>query len=199
MAAIEALPAGLPERPATPVGRPRVLLLTEGTYPYAMGGVSSWCELLVNGLSEFDWQVLPIVAPHGKPPLYELPPHAREVGRIEVWSEAIPRGGRRGSAWGELPGILVRGLLGWEGDTDAVLAAWIRCRRNPAGVRRAFRSRAGWAAFLAGLNDVLRRCTGSPARPRIRRRRRTFCTSPRRGGPRSRRWCTARCTGRPWC
>ena len=27
-----------------------------------MGGVSSWCDLLVNGLTEFDWQVLPIVA-----------------------------------------------------------------------------------------------------------------------------------------
>jgi glycosyltransferase involved in cell wall biosynthesis len=155
MAAVEALPAGIPERPAAPVGRPRVLLLTEGTYPYAMGGVSSWCELLVNGLTEFDWQVLPIVAPHGKPPLYQLPAHAREVGRIEVWSESIPRGGRRESAWGELPGILVRGLIGWEGDTDALLAAWIRCRRNPAGVRRAFRSRAGWASFIAGLGDVL--------------------------------------------
>ena len=26
--------------------RPRILLTTEGTYPYAMGGVSSWCDLL---------------------------------------------------------------------------------------------------------------------------------------------------------
>src|SRR3954451_19032556 len=132
MAAVEALPAVLPARPAAPLGRPRILLLTEGTYPYALGGVSSWCDLLVNGLTEFDWQVLPIVAPHGKPPLYRLPHHGLEVGRIEVWSAAPPRGGGRGGSLGELPGVLVRGLLGWEGDTGAVLAAWIRCRQSPA-------------------------------------------------------------------
>ena len=64
--------------------RPRILLSTEGTYPYVMGGVSSWCDLLVNGLDEFDWLVLPIVAPGKREPLYTLPPQAREVGRIEV-------------------------------------------------------------------------------------------------------------------
>ena len=31
--------------------------------------------------------------PHGRPPTYELPPHARQVGRIELWSEALPEGG----------------------------------------------------------------------------------------------------------
>jgi polysaccharide biosynthesis protein PelF len=135
--------------------RPRILLTTEGTYPYALGGVSSWCNLLVSGLTEFDWLVLPIVAAHGQPPLYTLPPHAREVGKIEVWSQALPRGSRRGSVFAELPGLLVRGLLGWHGDTHAVLDALVRCRERPAGVRRAFRSRHGWDEFLAGLGEVL--------------------------------------------
>ncbi len=133
----------------------RVLLITEGTYPYALGGVSSWCDLLVRGLAEFDWSVLPIIAPHGKPPLYELPRHAREAGPIEIWSERLPRGSRGGRVRAELPATLVRGLLGWEGDTDAVLAEWVWCRRHPAGARRAFRSARGWAAFLDGLRDVL--------------------------------------------
>ena len=155
MAAVEALPRPVAAAPAVVAARPRVLLLTEGTYPYALGGVSSWCDLLVGAMPEFDWQVLPIVAPHGRPPLYALPAWAREVGRIEVWSEELPRGRRRGSAGAELPGALVRGLLGWSGDTDAVVAAWVRCRRDPAGVRRAFRSRAGWATFLDGLGAVL--------------------------------------------
>jgi polysaccharide biosynthesis protein PelF len=145
--------------PAARAGRPRILLTTEGTYPDVMGGVSSWCDLLVKGMPEFDWQVLPIVAPHGRPPLYELPPHAREVGRIEVWSEQLPRGRRlrrsKGRARCDLPGVLVRNLLGWQGDTEAVLAALIWCRRHPAGVRTSFRSRAGWAAFRDGLREVL--------------------------------------------
>lgn len=145
-----------PPLPARPVAgrRARILLLTEGTYPYALGGVSSWCDLLVRGLDEFDWSVMPIVAPDGRPPLYVLPPHAREVGPIEVWSERLPRGGR-GPVRFELPGVLARGLLGWHGDTDAVVDEWVWCRRHPAAVRRAFRSGRGWKAFLAGLSEVL--------------------------------------------
>jgi glycosyltransferase involved in cell wall biosynthesis len=136
-----------------------VLLATEGTYPYAIGGVSSWCDLLVRNLTEFEWQVLPIVAPHGRPALFELPAHARQVGRIEPWTEMLPTGRslrpseRRAGA--RLPAVLVRGLLGWYGDTDAVVAALVWCRTNPAGVRRVFRSRRGWESFLWGLRRVL--------------------------------------------
>jgi glycosyltransferase involved in cell wall biosynthesis len=136
-----------------------VLLTTEGTYPYVVGGVSSWCDLLVNSLTEFDWQVLPIVAPHGRPPIFALPPHATELGRIEVWCEALPAGRRprrsERRAGSEIPGTLVRGLIGWDGDTDAVVDALVWCRRCPTGVRRLFRSRAGWASFLDGLSHVL--------------------------------------------
>src|SRR5690242_6235991 len=139
--------------------RPRVLLTTEGTYPYAVGGVSSWCDLLVKNLDEFDWQVMPIVAPHGRPPLFELPAHARQVGRSEVWSESLPMGRqlrpseRRAGA--ELPAVLVRGLLGWNGDHEAGVRGFVWCRTHPAGVPRVFRSRRGWASFLWGLRRVL--------------------------------------------
>jgi glycosyltransferase involved in cell wall biosynthesis len=139
--------------------RRKILLTTEGTYPYIMGGVSSWCHLLVNSLTEFDWQVMPIVAPRGLPPTFTLPPHATEVGPIEVWSEDVPkaaRGGRGDRRSGvELPSILARNLLAWDGSTDAVIAAWVWCRRHPSGVRRAFRSARGWASFLEGLGAVL--------------------------------------------
>src|SRR3954451_1980384 len=97
---------------ATP--RARILLTTEGTYPYALGGVSSWCDLLLRGLTEFDWTVLPIIAPHGRAPLYALPEHARQAGPIEVWTESLPRGRRRRGVRTALPGVLVHGLLGWE-------------------------------------------------------------------------------------
>jgi glycosyltransferase involved in cell wall biosynthesis len=139
--------------------RRRILLTTEGTYPYIMGGVSSWCDLLVNSLTEFDWQVMPIVAPHGRPATFALPPHATEIGPVEVWSEDLPkaaRGGRGDRRSGvELPSMLVRNLLSWEGSTDAVTAAWVWCRRHPGSVRRAFRSARGWASFLDGLREVL--------------------------------------------
>jgi polysaccharide biosynthesis protein PelF len=147
--------------------RPRVLLVTEGTYPYVMGGVSSWCDLLVRRLTEFHWQVLPIVGPDRRERLFELPSHAREVARVEVWSEEAPaRGARRGRRAAEgLPATLVRHLLGWEGDPDAVVRAWVACRRAPASVRRAFRSARGWTSFLDALREVLAdrtRAAGTP-------------------------------------
>jgi glycosyltransferase involved in cell wall biosynthesis len=139
--------------------RRRILLTTEGTYPYIMGGVSSWCHLLVSSLREFDWQVMPIVAPQGRPPTFALPRHATEIGPVEVWSEELPKtghGSRRERHSGvRLPSILVRNLLGWEGSTEQVVAAWVWCRRHPAGVRRAFRSTRGWSSFLEGLRAVL--------------------------------------------
>ncbi len=139
-----------------PSDRTRVLLTTEGTYPYVVGGVSSWCDLLVNGLEEFDWHVLPIIGAHGRSRRFALPPHAREHGPIEIWSERLARGGRAsGRANHALPALLVRNLIGWKGDTGALVAGLVWCRRNPAGVRRAFRSGQAWDGFLAALGDVL--------------------------------------------
>ncbi len=135
--------------------RPRILLTTEGTYPYVTGGVSSWCDLLVNSLTEFDWMVLPIIGATGEPRRFALPEHAREVTPIEVWSEQPVRGDRRGGAGGGLPATLVRELIGWSGDTDALIASFVWCRRHPAAVRRQFRHRSGWEGYLAALEAVL--------------------------------------------
>ncbi len=159
-------------RGGTPAARTRVLLVTEGTYPYAMGGVSSWCDLIVNALSEFDWQVLPIIGAHGRPPTFELPPHARSLGPIELWSEAIPRrrplprDERRAGI--ELPALLVRGLMAWDGDTESLIDALTWSRRHPAGVRWSFRSRHAWESFTTSLGEVLaEQVPGAGTPPRV--------------------------------
>lgn len=139
---------------------PTILLTTEATYPYAVGGVSSWCHLVVGGLPEFAWRVLPIHAGGRRPrQLFELPPHASLAGRVEVWSEQLPRrrwirdrlqGGRP-----TLPGELARGLVGWHADREALVDALVWCRRHPGELRATFRSVHAWEAFVAELRDVL--------------------------------------------
>ncbi len=140
--------------------RPRILMTTEGTYPYAVGGVSSWCDLVIGGLGEFDWQILPIMAGDRRnAAIFQLPPHAKLVGQIELWSDGLPRrrwfASRDQRAGESLPANLVRALIGWEGSYDALIDALVWCRSRPDAVRRAFRAPSGWSTFLGALEDVL--------------------------------------------
>ncbi|HYV16815.1 MAG TPA: GT4 family glycosyltransferase PelF [Conexibacter sp.] len=139
---------------------PCILLTTEATYPYAVGGVSSWCHLVVGGLPEFTWRILPIHAGGRRPrQLFELPPHAAMAGRVDVWTEHLPRRHRvRGLLRGgrpELPAELVRALIGWSADQEALLETLVWCRRNPTAVRPTFRSIDAWLRFVAALREVL--------------------------------------------
>ena len=75
--------------------------------------MSSWCDVLLGGLTQLDWDVLPLI-PGGKHmrPSVELPPNARLLRPIELWSEH--RAPRRLARWqaGEsvsLPTQLLRG------------------------------------------------------------------------------------------
>jgi polysaccharide biosynthesis protein PelF len=158
MLAPVSLRAVSPRRTAPP-RRPRILMTTEGTYPYAVGGVSSWCDLVIGGLHEFDWQILPIMAGDRRlNAIFELPEHAKLAGQIELWSEGLPR---RRLALPErraqecLPANLMRALISWEGSYEELLEALLWCRRRPDLVRTAFRRARAWEAFVEALEDVL--------------------------------------------
>jgi glycosyltransferase involved in cell wall biosynthesis len=134
-------------------------MTTEATYPYAVGGVSSWCDILIGGLSGIDWDVLALVAggQHiGRQ--VKLPPNAHLLRPFELWSEdRAPRRLTRRQP-GEsvsLPSQLLRGLMPWEGDLDELRTALVRCRLRPQSVRREFRGRESWQKFLVELEKLL--------------------------------------------
>jgi len=138
----------------------RILLVTEGTYPYRVGGVSSWCDLIVRGLGEYHWYVLPIVSSDApRAPVLALPANVTLTGRIELWSSRLPAPSRRPRAVrrmaDELPGVLAQELLAWETRVEPLVEALIACRRDPLAVRAAFRSHRGWRSFLAAIAAVL--------------------------------------------
>jgi glycosyltransferase involved in cell wall biosynthesis len=79
----------------------KVLLTTEGTYPYAAGGVSTWASSLIRGLPQHDFVVEAIVANPPGEPVHEVPRNAT-VLPLPLWgSEYIEEyvwlggGGRR--------------------------------------------------------------------------------------------------------
>ena len=160
---------GLPHR------RARVLMFTEGTYPFIVGGVSTWCDSLLNGLSDIDFQVMPITAGGvHREILFPVPANAALCGHLDLWSEDVPLGlpqfprvlrSRELVLAGadpleDLPSALARGLLGWESDQGAFVEALLWCRRNPRRIRSAFRSRRAWNCFVKTLHQ-LAECSGA--------------------------------------
>ena len=63
-----------PAEPLEPTKPLEVLLISEGTYPFHWGGVSTWCHLLIRDLPEVNFSLLGLVAdPRIKPRINLLP------------------------------------------------------------------------------------------------------------------------------
>ncbi|WP_405997331.1 GT4 family glycosyltransferase PelF [Streptomyces sp. NBC_00829] len=79
-------------------GAPLVTLLTEGTYPHSHGGVSVWCDQLVVGMPDFDFQVIAVTGTGRESLAWELPAHVAEPVSVPMWGPdptgAPPRGRR---------------------------------------------------------------------------------------------------------
>ncbi|MDJ0465529.1 GT4 family glycosyltransferase PelF [Streptomyces sp. H27-C3] len=80
-------------------GAARVTLLTEGTYPHSHGGVSVWCDQLVNGMPDFDFRVIAVTGTGQEPLAWELPGHVAPPVTVPMWGPdpvgARPRGRRK--------------------------------------------------------------------------------------------------------
>lgn len=72
----------------------RVLLFTEGTYPLTHGGVSTWCDHLISGLQDVDFDVLALGPTGDELPVWEPPPNLRTVRVHGVWGR-LPSAARR--------------------------------------------------------------------------------------------------------
>lgn len=72
----------------------RILLTTEGTYPYTGGGVSTWARSLVEGLPHHEFAVAAITANPPPAPREQLPPNVAALAvplwGIELLEEHLP-------------------------------------------------------------------------------------------------------------
>ncbi|WP_369051976.1 DUF3492 domain-containing protein [Kineococcus terrestris] len=139
--------------------RPRVALLTEGTYPFVVGGVSTWCHQVVTGLPEFDFELVAVTSPELEEAVFRLPPNARVGAHLQLWGPRAPRrapGAPRAprARRPQLGAELLRGLLGWDVDPLDVVPALVWCRQHPERVVPTFRAAATWTAFLAALEEL---------------------------------------------
>jgi glycosyltransferase involved in cell wall biosynthesis len=63
----------------------KVMLVTESTYPYNWGGLSTWCHSLVTELSDVEFSMLAVTADPFAKPLWELPPNLVDFTPVPLW------------------------------------------------------------------------------------------------------------------
>jgi glycosyltransferase involved in cell wall biosynthesis len=70
-----------------------IALITEGTYPYHEGGVSTWCDQLVRGLAPHRFSLHTITATGLEPVIWKLPENVTGIWPVALWGPA-PRPSR---------------------------------------------------------------------------------------------------------
>lgn len=133
-------------------------MITEGTYPYVMGGVSTCCHQLLAGIPELRWDILALVTPtHRTKPAYDLIANARLLPPVVIWEErsrlTLARTDPAGS-W--VPATLLRELASWTGSMQRLTEALLWCRSHPREVARAFASKAAWEQWHETVDDLSR-------------------------------------------
>jgi glycosyltransferase involved in cell wall biosynthesis len=67
-----------------------ITLITEGTYPHHLGGVSVWCDQLVREVAEHQFHVLALSATGLERNIWDVPENVVAVDNVPLWS-APPR------------------------------------------------------------------------------------------------------------
>ena len=71
-----------------------IALLSEGTYPQSHGGVSVWCDQLITGLPEYNFQVFAITGSSQEKPVWTLPANISRVVTVPLWDVRTARRNR---------------------------------------------------------------------------------------------------------
>ncbi|MBT2406969.1 MULTISPECIES: GT4 family glycosyltransferase PelF [unclassified Streptomyces] len=72
-----------------------VTMLTEGTYPHVHGGVSTWCDQLVRGMPEVDFNVIALTGSGREPVAWELPRNVYRHTAVPLWGPPPARSRRQ--------------------------------------------------------------------------------------------------------
>lgn len=67
----------------------KVMLATEGTYPFHQGGVSTWCDILVRQLKQVDYVVYSLMMNPFISQIYQLPDNAQMI-KLPLWGTEEP-------------------------------------------------------------------------------------------------------------
>jgi glycosyltransferase involved in cell wall biosynthesis len=93
----------------------KIALVSEGTYPYAMGGVSIWCEQLIRGIPDYRWDVVALTVDGSEQAVFAAPANLDRVHSIPLWGARPdgrhPRRGRSGTPFLQAYEVFLRALV----------------------------------------------------------------------------------------
>jgi len=115
----------------------KITLITEGTYPFHMGGVSVWCDQLLRDFGEHRFNVLALTATGDEPRTWELPTNVDSVVEVPLWGRQHGRA-KRAKATEYLP----------------VLERFFRSLETSNGFFRTLGMERSNAAFVASLKEL---------------------------------------------
>ncbi|MFD8153221.1 GT4 family glycosyltransferase PelF [Streptomyces sp. NPDC059720] len=122
-------------------GATRVTLLTEGTYPHSHGGVSVWCDQLVQGMPDLAFDVIAVTGTGREPVVWELPAHVSGVLSVPLWGappEGRPPRGRARDRLAAAYEQFVTALLDPGAEDGFAPALYALARTAPDGTLSAF-------------------------------------------------------------
>ncbi|MEV4290788.1 GT4 family glycosyltransferase PelF [Nonomuraea bangladeshensis] len=64
----------------------KVTFVSEGTYPFAMGGVSVWMDQLIRGMPDYRWDVITLTVDGRERSVWERPPNLEKVVSVPLWA-----------------------------------------------------------------------------------------------------------------
>jgi polysaccharide biosynthesis protein PelF len=73
----------------------KIALVSEGTYPYAMGGVSVWCDQLIRGMPDYRWDMVALTGDGREQTIWEAPDNLVALRPVPLWGPGPT--GRRGA------------------------------------------------------------------------------------------------------
>tara|TARA_A100000171_G_C2132863_1_gene147897 strand:+ start:243 stop:1739 length:1497 start_codon:yes stop_codon:yes gene_type:complete len=69
----------------------KVLLISEGTYPFYGGGISTWSHMLCDRVTNVDFTLYSINAGFEKEPIFELSENVKKVIQVPLWAPDEPQ------------------------------------------------------------------------------------------------------------